>query len=140
MYWYVEGKGLVSGNVEPDGRIFPLDEQTFAHCRDNYELLDIFVRDNQLHITIDMPAYRAAAQEKLVNVNYIVHSNVKYYDDELGYLSDTYITRSGYPCVLTQKQMIQRVTERNRLYAYKRSGINSARTPEEVDDYLCQIP
>jgi hypothetical protein len=140
MYWYVEGRGLVSGNVEPEGRAFPLDEATFAHCRDNYELLDIFVRDNQLHITIDMPAFRATALSKLVNVDYIVHNNVKYYDDELGYLSATYITRSGYPCVLSQKQMIDKVTERNRLFAYKRSGINSARTPEEIEGYLCQTP
>lgn len=139
MYWFVEGKGLISGNVVPEGNAFPLDEQTFTHCRDNYELLDIFVQDGKLHIKIDMHAYRAAAREKLVNVDYIMHNNVKYCDDELMYLSADYITRSGYPCTLSVKQMIEKVTERNRLFAYRRSGINSARTPEEVEEFLCQI-
>lgn len=136
MCWYVEGKGLVRGNVVPSGNAYPLDEHTFAHLLANYDLLNIFVRDGVVHAEVDMHAYRLAALAKLQNVDYIMHNNVKYCDDELGYMSDTYITRSGYPCVLTQKQMIQRVTERNRLFAYRRSGISSARTPEEVEEYL----
>lgn len=136
MYWFVEGKGLVTGNVVPEGNAFPMDEQTFTHCRNNYELLDIYVKDGRLHVEIDMLAYRAAALARLTNVDYILHNGVKYCDDELMYMSADYVTRSGYPCELSVRQMIEKVTERNRSFANKRSGIISAQTPEEVEEFL----
>lgn len=136
MYWFVEGRGLVSGNVTPEGNAYPLDEATFTHCRENYELLDIFIRDGRLHITIDMVAYRAAALARLTNVDYIVHNGVQYCDDELMFMSANYITRSGYPCELNPRQMIEKVTERNRSFMQKRSGISNAQTPEEVEEFL----
>lgn len=135
-YWFVEGKGLVRGNVVPDTTAYELDEATFTHLHDNYDLLNIFVRDGKVHAEVDMPAFRAVALSRLQNVNYIVHNNVKYWDDEHSFLSPEYITRSGYPCTLTPQKFAALVCERNRRFAYNRSGINGAKTPLEVEEYL----
>lgn len=132
-HWVVNGalrKGdYVEGGVE-------ITEETYRYFLDNYDLLTIEVVDGKVRSRVDMVAYRRAALAKLENVNYIVVDHRKYFDDELPYLSGDYFLRSGGPCLLTKEQMIKKVTERNRDYTMRRSGIQTAKTPEEVDGYL----
>jgi hypothetical protein len=132
-YWVVNGtlrKGdWVEGAVE-------ISEEQYRYYLDNYDLLFIEVVDGMVRSRVDIAAYRRAAIAKLENVNYIIVDHRKYFDDELPYLSDDYYLRSGGPCRLTKERMIKLVTERNRDYTMRRSGIQTAKTPEEVDGYL----
>ncbi len=132
-HWVVNGtlrKGdWVEGAIE-------ISEETYRYFLDNYDLLLIEVVDGKVRSKVDIAAYRRAAIAKLENVNYIIVDNRKYFDDELMYLSDDYCLRSGGHCRLTKERMIKLVTERNRDYTMRRSGIQTAKTPEEVDGYL----
>lgn len=132
-HWVVNGtlrKGdWIEGAVE-------ISEELYRYYLDNYDLLTISVVDGMVRHKVDIVAYRRAAMARLENVNYIFVDHRKYYDDELPYLSDNYCLRSGGPCRITKDQMIKLVTERNRDYTMRRSGIQTAKTPEEVDGYL----
>jgi len=99
-------------------------------------LVSIVVVNGEVRATIDIVAYRKAALSRVENVNYIVVDNRKYFDDELPYLNPDYFLRAGGPCLLTQVQMVKLVTERNRQFTLRRSGIQTAKTPEEIDGYL----
>lgn len=138
-YWYIDGVGLREGDWCENA--YPLDEQTYAYCRDNYALLDMSVISGQVHVKVNIAAYRRAALARLQNTNFVVVDNKRYYDDELPYISAMYITRSGDPCTITQEIMIKTVTERNRQFAMRRSCIQSAQQPDMIDRCLtCQIP
>lgn len=134
-YWYVDGslrKGdWVQGAIE-------ISAAQFDFYSANLDTLMLFVRNGRVVHQIDMAAYRRAALAKLENKNFVVVDGTKYFDDELGYLSENYIARSGGPCRISKEKMIALVTERNRIYTMRRSGIQTARTPEEVDE-LCQM-
>lgn len=132
-YWVVNGSLRKGDWIEGATEI---DEDTYRYFLDNYDLLHIEVVDGKVSSRVDVAAYRRAALAKLANVNYIIVDNVKYFDDELPYLSETYYLRQGGTCRLSKEQMIKLVTERNRKYTMQRSGIQTARTAEEVDGYL----
>mgnify|MGYP003482644976 CR=1 FL=1 len=133
-HWYVHGVGLRCGEWCPGA--IAISEHLYAYCKENYDLLHIVVDDGVVRATIDIVAYRKLALTRIANTDYIVVDNRKYFDDELPYMSADYITRSGYPCLLSQQQMIKKVTERNRQFALRRSGIQTATTPEEIDGFL----
>ena len=135
-YWYVKGVGLRKSETRPDGVAVEIPPDTYHHCLENYSMLDIGYDDGIFFARIDLRAYRAAALSKLENLNYITHKGVQYFDDELLYLSESYYTRSGYRCVLTQAEMITLVTNRNRRYALQRRNIADAECAEEIDAYL----
>lgn len=135
-YWYVKGVGLRKSETRPDGVAVEIPPDTYQHCLERYSMLDIGYEDGIFFARIDFKAYRAAALSKLENPNYITHKGVRYFDDEFPYLHEFYYTRSGYRCELTQSQMLQMVTARNRKYGLLRRNIEGAECAEEIDAYL----
>lgn len=135
-YWYVKGVGLRRSESRPDGVAVEIPAGTYHQCLEHYSLLDIGFDDGVFYARIDVNAYRLAALDKLKNQNYITHKGVRYYDDELPYLSEQYYTREGYRCELTQAQMITLVTSRNRRYAVLRRNVTDAMCADEIDAYM----
>uniref|UniRef100_A0AB39CDX4 Uncharacterized protein n=1 Tax=Pseudomonas phage HRDY3 TaxID=3236930 RepID=A0AB39CDX4_9VIRU len=134
-YWVALDGSLGKGeDLEPNA--IEIDAGIYCYFLENQGLLNIRVVDGRVESEVDIVSYRRAALARLTPVNFIVYRGQKIYDDELGYLSDNYIMREGGPCRITKEQMIRLVTERNRQYTLRRSGIQTARTPEEVDGYL----
>lgn len=133
-FWYVDGVGLREG--ERCDNAYPITATQYSYWKEHLELLNIKVVNGEVTATIDMGAYRKAALSRVENVNYIIVDNKKYFDDELPYISPNYFLRSGGTCTLTQERMIKLVTERNRQFTLRRSGIQTAKTPEEIDGYL----
>lgn len=136
-YWVADGSLGKGTEVEKGGT--EIDEATYSYLRENFNLLTIEVVGSKVVSRVNMAAYRRAALARLENPAFVVVDNIKIHDDELPYLGPDYFLREGGPCRVTKEQMIRLVTERNRIYTLRRSGIQTAPTPEEVDGYLlCQ--
>ena len=135
-YWYVKDAGLQKSETQPAGIAVEIPADTYHHCLEHYSLLDIGYEGGIFYARLDVKAYRQEALAKLQNPNYITHKGVQYFDDELPYLHEFYYTRSGYRCELTQSQMIQMVTARNRRYSSQRRNIEDAECTEEIDAYM----
>lgn len=133
-YWYVPGKGLRKGD-KPSGDAVEIPAATYHTCIENYSLYDIGFEDGVFYARIDLDAYRKAALDQIKNTNYIDHLGTRYYDDELPYLSESYWTRSGQPCRLTQAEMIRLVTNRNRKFGTLYRNIAEAECADEIDAY-----
>lgn len=136
-FWFVDGVGLRRGSRCENA--YPITQTQYSYWKEHYELLNITIVDGVPVAHTDIVAYRKAALSRVQNVNFIIVDNRKYFDDELPYMSGDYFLRSGGPCRITQAQMIKLVTERNRQFTMRLSGIQTAKTPEEIDGYLtCQ--
>ena len=136
MKYWVALDGSLGKGEEIESNAVEIDGQVYAYFHENFALLNIRVDQGAVYHEVDIVAYRRAALARLTPVNFIVYRGQKIWDDELGYLNDNYIMREGGPCRITKEQMIRLVTDRNRNYTLRRSGIQTARTAEEVDGYL----
>lgn len=135
-YWYVPGQGLRKCDEKPCDDAVEIPAATYHTCIENYSMLDIGYKDGVFYANIDVNAYRLAVLDKLKNMNYIVHKGVRYFDDELPYISESYFTREGCPCNITQEQLIALVTERNRKYGALRRRVMDAECADEIDAYM----
>jgi len=136
MKYWVSTNGSLGKGADIEQGAVEIGADVFQYLVDNQTMFIIQVVDGAVSWRINMAAYRRAALARLENVNFITFQNVKVYDDELPYLGPSYFLREGGPCRISQDQMIRLVTERNRIYTLRRSGIQTAKTPEEVDGYL----
>lgn len=133
-YWYVPNKGLHKGE-KPSGDAVEIPAATYHTCIENYSLYDISIEDGVFYARVNVEAYRRTALDQIKNTNYIEHLGTRYYDDELPYLSESYWTRSGHPCRLTQAEMIKLVSARNRKFGALHRRISEAECVDEIDAY-----
>jgi hypothetical protein len=135
-YWYVPGQGLRKCDEKPSDEAVEIPAATYHTCIENYSMYNLGFKDGIFFANIDVNAYRLAALDKLKNMNYIVYRGTRYFDDELPYISESYFTRDGYPCKISQEQMIALVTERNRKYGILRRRVTEAECADEIDAYM----
>jgi len=139
MKYWVALDGSVGKGEDLEPNAIEIVAEVYCYLIENQGLLNIRVVDGRVESEVDIVAYRRAALARLTPVNYIVYRGQKIWDDELPYIGPHYILREGGPCHISKEHMIRLVTDRNSKYTLRRSGIQTARTPEEVDGYLkCQ--
>lgn len=136
--WAVTSKGLLSGDGPFPVDAVQIDEETYTWLNDNLDVLNIEIRDGQVHASVDLVAYKRVALSRVVLHDWTVHGSIKVYDHELPLVMQLAKRNEGIYLreglfLGTSESLATAINKRNRIYHTVKSTIQNAETPIDVD-------